>query len=143
MASIFSTNSANAWSGRDTGVALTPLELIDRIAALGSPPRIHRHRYFGAGANGRSLEISGATANGWLWPTAAVPHLRRKLPLENPSLFARTAAYGFRRELTLSANSGHSCPKKLTSGMTGVKAEQTLLIVATAVKKSTKWALKD
>jgi hypothetical protein len=34
-------------------------------------------------------------------------------------------------------------PEKLMSGMTGVKAEQTLLIVATAVKKSTKWALKD
>jgi hypothetical protein len=26
---------------------LTPLELIDRIAALVPPPRIHRHRYFG------------------------------------------------------------------------------------------------
>ena len=71
MASIFSTNSANAWSGRDTGAwPLTPLELIDRIAALGSPPRIHRHRYFGAGANGRSPEISGVTANGWLWASS-------------------------------------------------------------------------
>ena len=26
---------------------LTPLELIDRIAALAPPPRTHRHRYFG------------------------------------------------------------------------------------------------
>jgi hypothetical protein len=26
---------------------LTPLELIDRIAALVPPPRTHRHRYFG------------------------------------------------------------------------------------------------
>ena len=26
---------------------LTPLELIDRIAALLPPPRTHRHRYFG------------------------------------------------------------------------------------------------
>ena len=27
---------------------LTPLELLDRIAALVPPPRIHHHRYFGA-----------------------------------------------------------------------------------------------
>ena len=35
---------------RDTKVDelhLTPLELIDRIAALVPPPRTHRHRYFG------------------------------------------------------------------------------------------------
>jgi hypothetical protein len=28
-------------------ISLTPLELIDRIAALVPPPRTHRHRYFG------------------------------------------------------------------------------------------------
>ncbi|MBK6998672.1 MAG: transposase [Rhodoferax sp.] len=28
-------------------LVLTPLELIDRIAALIPPPRTHRHRYFG------------------------------------------------------------------------------------------------
>ena len=28
-------------------ITLTPLELIDRIAALVPPPRAHRHRYFG------------------------------------------------------------------------------------------------
>jgi hypothetical protein len=28
-------------------LVLTPLELLDRMAALVSPPRIHRHRYFG------------------------------------------------------------------------------------------------
>ena len=28
-------------------LALTPLELIERIAALAPPPRTHRHRYFG------------------------------------------------------------------------------------------------
>ena len=27
---------------------LTPLELIERIAALVPPPRTHRHRYYGA-----------------------------------------------------------------------------------------------
>ena len=29
-------------------ITLTPLELIDRIAALVPQPRTHRHRYFGA-----------------------------------------------------------------------------------------------
>jgi Putative transposase len=29
-------------------LTLTPLELIDRIAALVPPPRTHRHRYYGA-----------------------------------------------------------------------------------------------
>ena len=28
-------------------LSLTPLELIDRIAALVPPPRVHRHRYHG------------------------------------------------------------------------------------------------
>jgi hypothetical protein len=32
---------------RRPGLHLTPLELIDRIAALIPPPRTHRHRYFG------------------------------------------------------------------------------------------------
>jgi hypothetical protein len=30
-----------------TELSLTPLELIDRIAALVPPPRVHRHRYQG------------------------------------------------------------------------------------------------
>src|ERR1700694_734254 len=46
--------------------------------------------------------------NGRRWATAAVPHLRRKLPLEMRRLFARTAAYGFRCELTLSATTRRS-----------------------------------
>ena len=28
-------------------LVLTPLELIDKIAALNLPPRSHRHRYYG------------------------------------------------------------------------------------------------
>lgn len=29
---------------------LAPLELLDRLAALAQPPRLHRHRYFGVPA---------------------------------------------------------------------------------------------
>ena len=34
--------------GKCADLVLTPLELIAKIAALVSPPRTHRHRYFGA-----------------------------------------------------------------------------------------------
>ena len=37
---------------------LTPLELIDRIAALVPPPRTHRHRYFGVLAPNSSLRTA-------------------------------------------------------------------------------------
>ena len=43
--------------GGGGSLLLNPLELIDRIAALVPPPRVHRHRYFGApvrtAANGK------------------------------------------------------------------------------------------
>jgi hypothetical protein len=41
-----------------------------------------------------------------------------------------------------SATFGHSCLKKLASGMAGLKAQQTLLVVATAMKNSTKETLE-
>ena len=34
-------------AGKVDELVLTPLELINRIAALAPPPRTHRHRYFG------------------------------------------------------------------------------------------------
>jgi len=52
-----------------------------------------------------------------------------------------TSAIRERISLT-SATFGHSCLKKLASGMTGLKAQQTLLVVATAMKNSTKQALE-
>ena len=39
-------------------LTLTPLELIDRIAALMPPPRTHRHRYFGVLAPNSPLRAS-------------------------------------------------------------------------------------
>lgn len=49
---------------------LSGLELLDRLAALVPPLRVHRHRHFGAGSNGRSWTISAATADGRSWPPA-------------------------------------------------------------------------
>jgi hypothetical protein len=40
-------------------LTLTPLELIDRIAALVPPPRTHRHRYFGVLAPNSPLRCAG------------------------------------------------------------------------------------
>ena len=40
---------------------LTPLELIDRIAALVPPPRTHRHRYFGVLAPNSPLRAAVVT----------------------------------------------------------------------------------
>jgi hypothetical protein len=40
-------DSAKPGPGGSGGLVLTPLELIERIAALVPPPRKHRHRYFG------------------------------------------------------------------------------------------------
>lgn len=39
--------SAKPGPGGSVSVKLTPLELLDRLAALVPPPRRHRHRYFG------------------------------------------------------------------------------------------------
>jgi hypothetical protein len=48
---------------------LTPLQLLDRLAALVPPPRIHRHRHFGT--NDRSPENSVATLTVSSWPISA------------------------------------------------------------------------
>jgi hypothetical protein len=51
---------------------LTPLELIDRIAALVPPPRTHRHRYFGVLAPNSPLRAAvTAMAQGAPAPSAA------------------------------------------------------------------------
>ena len=55
--------------GGGGSLLLTPVELLDRIAALVPTPRAHRHpRLRRAGANGRIAEISVATTNGRSWP---------------------------------------------------------------------------
>ncbi len=52
-------------------LTLSPLELIDRIAALVPPPRTHRHRYFGVLAPNSPLR-SAVTALAQALPTQAV-----------------------------------------------------------------------
>ena len=40
---------------------VTPLELLDRLAALVPPPRVHRHRYYGVLAPNAPLRVAVAT----------------------------------------------------------------------------------
>ena len=62
---------------------LTPLELLDRLAALVPPPRLHRHRYFGVLAPNSPLRIA-VTA---LAPVATIaPPAPNAHPAAGPSL---------------------------------------------------------
>jgi len=63
---------------------LTPLELLDRLAALVPPPRIHRHRYFGVLAPNAPLRaaVTALTA-----PTVSAP----PAPAPNPEPAAELA----------------------------------------------------
>jgi hypothetical protein len=63
---------------RRTQLRLTPLELIDRLAALIPPPRIHRHRYHGVLASNAPLR-------------AQVVALARQPPLQPPKAPASPA----------------------------------------------------
>lgn len=51
-------HSELAAGGKVAELVLTPLELIERIAALVPPPRTHRHRYFGVLAPNSPLRAS-------------------------------------------------------------------------------------
>lgn len=62
---------------RQAELVLTPLELIDRIAALVPPARIHRHRYFGVLAPNSPLRAA-VTAMALAAPAQAMPeHLEQ------------------------------------------------------------------
>ena len=54
--------------GGNGSLLLTPLELLDRLAALVPPPRIHRHRFFGADRANDCLpgvSVASSTVSGW------------------------------------------------------------------------------
>ena len=55
-----------------TELRLTPLELIERLAALIPPPRLHRHRYHGAGT-----QLAAARAGHRTGSPAATAHAQR------------------------------------------------------------------
>jgi Putative transposase/Transposase zinc-binding domain len=63
--------------GGPSALVLTPLELIDKIAALVPPPRTHRHRYYGVLAPNAPLARSRHRARPGTGSTTAPGGLRR------------------------------------------------------------------
>ena len=63
---------------------LTPLELIERIAALVPPPRTHRHRYFGVLAPNSPLRAAAVPLGCAISPTPAPAP-----PKRSPAHYAR------------------------------------------------------
>ena len=58
--------------GGNGSLLLTPLELLDRLAALVPPPRVHRCCYFGVLARTAAHgDVSGVTPSGRTWPVTA------------------------------------------------------------------------
>jgi hypothetical protein len=98
--------SANKRGAKVDELTLTPLELIDRIAALVPPPRTHRHRYFGVLAPNSPLRATavamaaaptqptmaqtpptdmGLGASGMVPPGNAQPTQPDPVPLKRPA----------------------------------------------------------
>ena len=50
--------ASSASTRRDGPQILTPLELVDRVAALVPPPRVHRHGYLGVIARNAPLHAA-------------------------------------------------------------------------------------
>ena len=75
-------DSAKPGPGGNSPLLLTPLELIDRLAALVLPPRIHRHRYFGVLAPHSPLRTA---------VTALAPGATTAPPAANPEPAAEPA----------------------------------------------------
>jgi hypothetical protein len=76
---------------------LTPLELLDRIAALVPPPRIHRHRYFGVLAPNSPLRAAVTALALAAATTPPTPALNPELAAE--PAYRRAARYAWARLL--------------------------------------------
>jgi len=68
-------------------LVLTPLELIDKIAALVPPPRVHRHRYYGVLAPNAPLRAAvTAPARGPpLWEAVTAAPAADNAPRREPA----------------------------------------------------------
>ena len=98
-----SYDNAKAGPGGSRAQILTPLELLDRLAALLPPPRVHRHRYFGVLAPNSPLRaavtalalVTARRARRWAGACRRPPGARRQLG-DAPE----TSVPGARRPLT-------------------------------------------
>ena len=77
--------------GGNGSLLLTPLELLDRLAALVPPPRLHRHRYFGVLAPNSPLRtaVTALASTAITAPPAPTPQ-----PTAEPA-YRRAARYAW------------------------------------------------
>jgi len=88
-------HGAKPGPGGSGPLRLTPLQLIDRLAALVPPPRVHRHRYFGVLAPNSPLRAAvTALAMPAVPPAAAVMPTLPAPPAAEPAL-RRAARYAW------------------------------------------------
>jgi hypothetical protein len=79
--------------GGSSSLLLTPVELIDRLAALVPPPRIHRHRYFGVLAPNSPLRTAVTALAPAVAPTPPpAPPAANPVPAAEPA-HRRAARY--------------------------------------------------
>lgn len=91
--------------GKVADISLTPLELIDRIAALVPPPRTHRHRYYGVLAPNSPLRAA-VTA---MAKTPAQPQAHTQTM---PTQSAPGAAVAFATPVTMQPAPPPEAPKR-------------------------------
>ena len=58
---------------------LTPLQLLDRLAVLVPPPRVHRHRHLLVRPCDRLLGVFATTSTVWMWPVVRLRDPAREL----------------------------------------------------------------
>lgn len=108
---------------------LTPLELIDRIAALVPPPRTHRHRYFGVLAPNSPLR---AAVTALATPAQAAPVLAASISTGEcaPGVVPMSSALPSQSEPVLPKRAAHYLwAVLLSSRASGSEASSTSSVV--------------
>jgi len=86
--------SAKSGPGGTDPLRLTPLQLLDRLAALVPPPRVHRHRYFGVLAPNAPLRAAVTALAPGAPPAAAAPPTP-SAPTADEPVHRRAARYAW------------------------------------------------
>jgi len=87
--------------GGSVSLMLTPLELIERVAALIPPPRRHRHRFYGVLAPNAPLRAAVTARARAVAPTpnAAIPAPAAASEVAEEPIYCRAARYAWARLL--------------------------------------------
>jgi len=134
-------DGAKPGPGGSGPLRLTPLQLIDRLAALIPPPRVHRHRYFGMLAPNSALRAAvtalAVPAVAPAVPLAAVAPAPHQAPPADEPAHRRAARYAW---AVLLARIDEVLPLRCPNG--GGEMRIIAFITATAVVRDILLALK-